>query len=722
VRLPPRAISTDPVRVRCPNPNAIADNRRLAHGSLSGAVPRSSLCRRHGTQGLVDLALFQKAPQSAEDIERSKPLDIAPQAVASMDEAEWRARAFRGDSAQLTVRAVVMGMALGFLLGLTNIYVGLKTGWGLGVALTACIASFSIWTALLKAGIAKLPMSILENNCMQSTASSAGYSSGAMLVSAVPAMLLLSVSPENPRGTQVPWYVIGPWVLCIAALGVFMAIPMKRNMINRERLKFPSGTAAAVLLQSLYSEGAEALAKGRALLWSGVIGAVVPLLTSLNVIRTVDSGGRTEHRSIVPAQSRVFDFLPQIEVTHLDPKTRGMVRDMYPLSAFNIVLDHSVVLLAAGAIVGLRTTLSMALGGLLLTVAIALPAMGWEWTNANGHVVAAAMRPGTAWKEIGLWFGAPLMVAYGLTTFALQYRTIGRAFADLGRSRREAGQTLDDVEAPFSWFVVGTGVAGFAVIVLAWVAFGIPLLYGALAVFMTFFLALVACRATGETDITPIGAMGKIMQLTYGALMPQSYTANLMTASITASASAGSADLLNDLKSGYLLGAHPRRQFVAQFLGIFAGTVASVLGYFLLVPDATVLTGTEGTPPQFAAPAAQQWKAVAEVFRFGVANLHPMARDGIAIGLSVGAALAIAEWARPKDKLWLPSATGLGLGLILPFYTSLAFVLGAFAAWIYEKVDPRGAQRFVIPISSGLIAGESIVGVLVAALDNFVLS
>ena len=92
-----------------------------------------------------------------------------------MDEREWYERAFRGqDAAQLTVRAVVMGCVLGFFLAFTNVYVGLKTGWGLGVALTACIASFSIWSALLRVGLARTPMTILENNCMQSTASSAG--------------------------------------------------------------------------------------------------------------------------------------------------------------------------------------------------------------------------------------------------------------------------------------------------------------------------------------------------------------------------------------------------------------------------------------------------------------------------------------------------------------------------------------------------------------------
>ncbi len=655
------------------------------------------------------MPLFQKPPTTPEEIERNKPLAIPPEVVAQMDEREWYERAFRGpDAVQLTTRSIVMGCVLGFFLAFSNVYVGLKSGWGLGVALTACITSFTVWSGLLRAGLVKSPMTILENNCMQSAASSAGLATVSIMVSAIPAMLLLSVTDANPLGTQMKWYVVLAWVLTVGALGVLMAIPMKRSLINRERLKFPSGTAAAVLLQSLYSEGAEALAKGRALLWSGGVGVLVPLLTELNVVKTVDPAGRTERSSILPSQVKIFDWLP---------KVAGQ-----PLSAWNVSLDLSLVLVAAGAIIGLRTTLSMAAGGLLLVLLIGPVALGAEWTNASGHLVTAATRPGAAWKEIGIWFGAPMMVAYGLVTFALGFRTIGRAFSGLrGAVAVEADDPVSQVEVPIAWFVVGTAVAGVVVVILAWVAFDIPLHYGALAVFLTFFLALVACRATGETDITPIGAMGKIMQLTYGVLIPQNYAANLMTASITASASAESADLLNDLKSGYLLGAHPRRQFVAQFLGIFSGAVASVLGYFLLVPDATVLTGRPGSPPQFAAPSAQQWRAVAELFRVGIGNLHPLAREGIAIGLLAGTALAIVEWLFPKAGEWLPSATGLGLGMLLPFATSLSFVLGAALAWAFGRVDRRQADRFVIPISSGVIAGESIVGVMVAALNNFVL-
>ncbi|HEY5146134.1 MAG TPA: OPT family oligopeptide transporter [Polyangiaceae bacterium] len=654
------------------------------------------------------MSLFQKPPTTAAELEQNRPLAIPPEEVAAMDEAEWYARAFRGEDAiQLTVRAVVMGCVLGFFLAFTNVYVGLKVGWGLGVSLTACIASFTIWSTLVRLGAARSPMTILENNCMQSTASSAGYSTTSLLVTAVPAMLLLSVTDANPLGTQMKWSLVMAWVVCVGALGVLMAIPMKRAMINRERLKFPSGTAAAVLLQSLYSEGAEALAKGRALLASGAVGVLVPLLTQLDAFKTVDPAGHATREAALPSDSKIFDWLPKI---------RG-----YPVSAWNVVLDHSLVLVAAGAIVGLRTTLSMAAGGLLLVLGIGPYAMGAEWTNPSGHVVAAVTRPGAAWKEIGIWFGAPLMVAYGLVTFALGFRAIGRALSDLRASREAGPSPADAIEVPFRWFVVGTAVSGTLVVILGWQAFDIPLHYGALAVFMTFFLALVACRATGETDITPIGAMGKIMQLTYGALIPQNYAVNLMTASITSSASAEAADLLNDLKSGYLLGAHPRRQFIAQFLGIFSGTIASVLCYFLLVPDATVLTGRPGAPPQFAAPAAQQWRAVAELFRVGIGNLHPLAREGIAVGLCLGTALAILEWLFPRGRAWLPSATGIGLGMLLPFATSISFVLGAGLAWAFERVNARQAQRFVVPISSGLIAGESIVGVVVAALNNFVL-
>src|SRR5439155_27093788 len=100
-------------------------------------------------------------------------------------ERQWYEQVYRGrgDSMlQLTWRAVLMGSVLGGALSLTNLYIGLKAGWGFGVAITACILSYAIWTALYRAGIVREPMTILENHCMQSTASSAGYSTGSTLI------------------------------------------------------------------------------------------------------------------------------------------------------------------------------------------------------------------------------------------------------------------------------------------------------------------------------------------------------------------------------------------------------------------------------------------------------------------------------------------------------------------------------------------------------------
>ena len=116
-----------------------------------------------------------------------------------------------------------------------------------------------------------------------------------------------------------------------------------------------------------------------------------------------------------------------------------------------------------------------------------------------------------------------------------------------------------------------------------------------LAVLLSSVLSIVACRATGETDTTPVGAMGKITQLTYGILAPPNVITNLMTASITAGAAGSSADLLTDLKSGYLLGANPRKQFLAQVSGTIVETLVVVPAFYMLVPTPATL-GTDRFP------------------------------------------------------------------------------------------------------------------------------
>lgn len=356
------------------------------------------------------MALFQRAPATQAEADKWKPLDIPPGEVLDMDEDEWYEKIYRGEQApQLTLRAVLMGSVLGFGLAFTNLYVGLKTGWALGVAITAAIIAYTFWSIFLKIGLARTPMTILETNCMQSTASSAGYATGGTMVSAIAALLMI-------EGHHLPIWVLLAWTLFLGALGTVMAIPMKRNMINQERLKFPTGTAAAVTLQSLYSEGKEAVRKAIAMFVAAGIGAIFPLIIDMNVYSKAFAetrAGALQHvRSLFPSVSKIFDWLPTI----------GSNKDGKALLPSNwlMVFDNNPVMIAAGALVGLRITIYMTLSALALIYWLGPTALNDLWQRPDGVWVAATDGPGSAWKTIGIWSGVPIMVSSGLLAFAMQ--------------------------------------------------------------------------------------------------------------------------------------------------------------------------------------------------------------------------------------------------------------------------------------------------------------
>jgi uncharacterized oligopeptide transporter (OPT) family protein len=315
------------------------------------------------------------------------------------------------------------------------------------------------------------------------------------------------------------------------------------------------------------------------------------------------------------------------------------------------------------------------------------------------------------------WTGASLMVTSGLTAFAMQWKTVLRALSGVTRifssSRDGEPDPMEAIEVPSSWFALGTILSGAGCVGVLYFFFDTSVWLGSLAVALTFFLGIVACRATGESDITPIGAMGKVTQLAFGALAPANVSANLMTAAVTAGAAGSAADLLTDLKSGYVLGANPRKQFIAQFLGIFAGTLVVVPAFYLLVPEASVL-GTD----QWPAPAAQTWKAVADLLANGVSALHVTAQWGILLGGSAGVVLPLLEKALPdSSKKFLPSATGLGLAMVIPFFNSLGMFIGAIIALLLERYQAIVAKKYIVPVASGIIAGESIMGIVIALLS-----
>ena len=315
-----------------------------------------------------------------------------------------------------------------------------------------------------------------------------------------------------------------------------------------------------------------------------------------------------------------------------------------------------------------------------------------------------------------LWFGASCMVAAGLSSFALSWRTALTAFGDLRQMfsfRSSAASERGRIEAPMTWFAVGQIVSLVALAWLGHASFGISVWETVIAVALSFWLALVACRVTGETDTTPVGAMGKVTQLIFGALSPGNVNVNLMSANITAGAATSAADLLTDLKSGYLLGANPRQQFLAQFSGIFVGTIVTVLTFAVLVPNAQVL-GTD----QFPAPAAQTWSAVAIALGQGLSSLEAVKLWLIFAGGVVGVGLTLAPVLLPKYQDYLPSAAAFGLAWVFHWYYGLLFFLGALIALLLERRKPKLAEEFTLPVASGVVAGGSLMGVVLVFWAN----
>jgi uncharacterized oligopeptide transporter (OPT) family protein len=373
-----------------------------------------------------------------------------------------------------------------------------------------------------------------------------------------------------------------------------------------------------------------------------------------------------------------------------------------------VMLSWEPMFIAAGAITGLHVGWSM-LAGSITAWMIFVPIL--QHRGVIDDTGYAALVPWT------LWGGVACMVASSLVSFGLQWRTAVRAFSDLGAmfggGRSRGNDPLSAIETPASWFVGGQilGLVG-----LAWlghVTFAMPFWETVIAVLLSFVLALVACRVTGETDTTPVGAMGKITQLTFGVLSPGNVNVNLMSANITAAAAASSADLLTDLKSGYLLGAHPRRQFIAQFAGIFVGTAVTVLSFRLLVPDAAVL-GSD----QFPAPAAQTWRAVASALSHGVGSLGAVKIWSIAVGTLVGVVLSLLPRLMPDRRHLIPSPAGVGLAWTFHWYYGVLFFVGGLLGWWIEKKYPRWAEEFTFPVASGWIAGESLMGVGLVIWEN----
>ncbi|OJH37914.1 OPT family oligopeptide transporter [Cystobacter ferrugineus] len=568
----------------------------------------------------------------------------------------------------LTPRALALGGLLGAGLSLTNLYVGLKTGLAFPVTIIACVLGLGMYRALAWPWRTRAHpgLSLLETSAMQSTASSAGYSTGGTLISANVAWLMLS-------GHHPPGWALFCWTLLISALGVLFAVPLQRAFLHRERLPFPSGLAAASAARMLQQGDVSARQGTRVLGGAALVAGLLTLARD--------------------GLKRVPASLP------LPGSLQGV-----PLASLSFSLDLGLLSPGVGALVGPRIAASLLLGA-ITCFGVLVP-----WLHVRGTLPQPDFNHALDWS---MWPGTALVTSAAFTHLLSRRDVLRRAFSSLvqpGAVGPEAGAGPGQV--PRSWLLAGLPLLSLGTVVLGDGVFGIPPHLGLLGVLLSFALAVVACRVTGETDVTPSGALGQLAQLAFGVVMPGNPLANAIAASLSGSTAATSADLLTDVKAGSLLGATPRQTVLAQLWGCLVGSAVIVPAFLLLVPDTSVLS-----EEHFPAPGGTFVAGVARVLAAGLEALAPASRWGALAGGVSGILLALLEQHAPERlRPFVPSAIGVGIAFALPPSLSLSMFLGSLAAALLTRARPAFALVATVPLAAGLIAGESLVSLTLTLL------
>ena len=635
----------------------------------------------------------------------------------------WFDHIYRGDMPQLTVRSSLTGFILGGVLASTALYIGAKTGIGIGVGLTSVILSFAIYRVMANVGLVK-DFTILENNCTQSIATAAGYMT-MPLISSLAAYMMVT-------GRIVPWWQLVIWMTVVSILGVLLAFPLKRRFINDEQLPFPEGRACGVVLDALYTgQAAAGMLKARLLAVTAIGAGCYQLIVSdgwmrlvqFNILRMHKWAGMTEPWTFHERLDTYY-YLLAAKWQLWTPKIIGTdVRQL----GLRATLDAAM--LGVGGLMGIRVATSCVLGA-FINFAVLAPIMIQRgdikaYTSPSGVLVNISR--GEIVNQWALWWGVTMMVVGAMVGLLAKPDLIIGAFKRLSGKKEavERSDVLGQIELPLWMSYVGVPIFSVLGAAVTHYFFGVPWLMSFISLPLIFLLTVICINSMALTSWTPTGALSKITQFTMGAIDRSNPANNLIPAGMTAEIASNASNLLSDIKPGYMLGAKPRQQAIGHVIGIFAGSIAIVPLFFLLFlkPDANGLRSTTTiVSDAFPMPAAVQWKGVADLIANGLSRLPTSAVISMAIA---AVAALVFEILRITTKGRFPiSAVSVGLGVILPPEYCFTMWIGALVFWWKGRGNPApGSKKHTLwvdgyePICAGLISGAALVGIGNAILN-----
>jgi putative OPT family oligopeptide transporter len=600
-------------------------------------------------------------------------------------------------AAELTIRGLILGAAITLIFTAANVYLGLKVGLTFASSIPAAVISMAVLSAFRNS-------TILENNIVQTVASAAGTLSSIIFV--LPGLVIVGWWTGFPFWTS--------FLICLSGgvLGVLFTIPLRRALVTHSDLPYPEGVAAAEVLKvgagvrddGSKADPAEAREGFVAVILGAVASAAMIALASTQVaagefqrfFSTGKSGGGTS-----------FDF------------------------------SFSLALVGAGHLVGLSVGIAGLLG-IVIGWGVAVPWLTATMPAAAGsdlgtHVMAI-------WQHQVRFIGAgAIAVAAIWTLIKLARPVVGGLIDTLVSARVKIAADGDQRERDLSpGWIVGLTIACLAVAAFVIWRFAVEAGLGSQAVLLTavslpfvlvagFLIAAVCGYMAGllGSSNSPISSVGILTVVACSAVLllvvapgpaqPVVAFALIVTSVVFAVATISN-DNLQDLKTGQLVGAAPWRQQIALLVGVVAGAavIAPVLN--LLVHAYGIAGAPHATAKALNAPQATLISALAQ----GMIG-HNLNWRMIGIGVGVGVVLVVIDELLGLAKLLRLPPLAVAIGIYLPMSATLPLTVGAVIGHWYDgrakrAPNPQRAGRLGVLVASGMIVGESLFGVLNAAL------
>lgn len=672
------------------------------------------------------------------------------------------------DRTNFTLRGTIVGILIGIIIACSNTYFGLQTGWISGMAMPASLMGFAFFKTISRR--LQLPFTPVENVLVQTVAGAVGTMPlGLGFVGVMPALEFLLKKSEGAPIDLSLWKLI-VWGVGLCLFGVVFGVPLRKQVIIRERLRFPSGTATALVISVLHGGAQQEKGKGEI--------ETQGTEEREQLLREGDQEREDHarpHRTQSAETNLKTDWKKQIRLLLFAFGGSGLytlLQYFFPIlhklpifgnylaNTWVWTLNPSPAYVGQGIIMGSATTFHMLLGALLGWAVLSPIAKshGWapgpvsDWEHGSkGWIVwvSLAIMLADALVNLG-WLVLRPTIRYGpewlhnakmqckrstswkeliLGTSHKVYTTVNNQ-ENGSTSKINTGSPTDSDEPPDDaplhhlvsartiWILLPLTIV-FCVVCIH-IAFGtyIPISLNILAIFIALLLSIMGVRALGETDLNPVSGISKLTQLVFALVVPSqgkhanhAIIINLLAGAVSEAGALQAGDILQDLKAGHLIGASPKAQFYGQLIGSVVGAFVSALVYKLYVSVYQI------PGDLFQVPTGYVWIFTARLVTGR--GLPPMAwQFALVAGLIFVATTSLRIYlaSHPNQKLrqlhpFIPGGIAVAVGMYnTPSFTLARFVGGLIALW-WIKWRGQGETKVII-LASGLILGEGVVSIV----------